>query len=230
MQEKSLNYVSPNWRDLYQKGCATLGRGDFNNAIIVFTQILDEEPGFVECRESLRKAQLMRAQNTGFLKHAIEEMREVPELAEAETLLHSQPLKAIRAAERVLNHVPNSILAHKILAQAALKANMPRTAMLSLDFILSHAHIKLDVTLALADALVQNGQISEAMRLCGRLLKDYPGSRRVTRALSRFYKLAHDSQPNSEPTPMRSRIPLRTSQNYSSSSKVFGRRQDIFKI
>jgi len=76
--------------------------------------------------------------------------------------------RTFHAIEQVLNHDPTNVLAHKIFARAALKANMPGTALLSLNFILSHAPKNLDVTLELADALAQDGRVSEAVSVCGR--------------------------------------------------------------
>lgn len=211
MHETNLNSISANWKDLYQKGCHALDQGDVNSAIVLFNQTLDGEPGFVDCREMLRKAQWLRARNTrGFLKHVFEEVREFPELAEAETCSRTKPLQAIRAAEQVLNHVPNNLLAHKILAQAALKADVPRTAMLSLNFLLAHAPTRMDVALELADALALEGKTSEAMSIYGRLLKDYSGNKRVTRAMSRLYKRVHDSQPDGKLASRMPHIPSRT--------------------
>ncbi|HTQ50115.1 MAG TPA: tetratricopeptide repeat protein [Candidatus Acidoferrales bacterium] len=197
MQEKIITFVPASAQALCQKGCAALNQGDFDNAIAIFNEALDAEPGFVECREVLRRAQWLRAQkNRGFLKRALEEVREFPELLEAETYLRSQPLKAIRIAEHVLNHIPNNILAHKILARAALGADMPRTALLSLDFIYYHVAEHLAITLELVDALTRAGRIREAIAVCGRLQKDYPDNHRVSRALGRLSKLAFDTRTN----------------------------------
>ena len=65
------------------------------------------------------------------LKYFIQQICEVSPLAEAEIYLHSKPLKAIHAVEQMLNHDPTNVLAHKLLAQATLNVNMPRTALLA---------------------------------------------------------------------------------------------------
>ena len=190
MREKDLDELSPAWRTLYEKGRVSLDQGDYDGAIIVFNHILDEEPGLVACREALRAAQLKRAeQKTGFLKHLVERVREASPLAEAEIYLHLQPLKAVRGAEAVLNRFPTDILAHKIFAQAALRANLPRTALLSVNFLLNHGSKGLKVTLELADVLARTGHVSEAMGICGRLLKEYPENNRVKRLFDRVYKI-----------------------------------------
>ncbi len=195
MAEKNLNDVSSTWRELYQKGCATLNQGDADAAVVLFNQVLDAEPKLVVCREALRQAQSLWAQShDGLLKHAIQEVCEVPELIEAEAYLHTRPLKAIRVAEGVLNHLPDSIAAHKILARAALKANMPRTALLSLNFINSHTTESAGSSLELVVALAQAGRTEEALSLCGRLQKDYPRNKRVLRALAGIAQVAFDER------------------------------------
>jgi lipopolysaccharide biosynthesis regulator YciM len=199
MFEKTQNDVSLDCRDLYRKGCASSSQTDFDKSIALFNQALNQEPGFVECRQALRKAQLARTQlKNGFMDRAIEEVREIPELAEAEIYLHSNPLKAIRAAEQVLNHVPACVRAHKILAQAALKIGMFRTAFLSLDYVRNHGGTEnIDVNLELANALAESGEVSRGLTICGRLLKEFPENRRVTRTLGRLSQLAFDEHTNS---------------------------------
>jgi len=193
MTEKNFNEVASEWRALYRQGQTALDRGDTAGAIDSFNHVLAAEPGLVACRESLREAQLLRAQkNNGFLRHTVEEVREIPKLVEAEFYLHTKPLKAIQIAERVLDHAADSVVAHNILARAALKANMPRTALLSLNFICSHTAERLALSLRLADALARAGQTEEALSLCGRLQKDYPRSKRVLRALGSLAKAAFD--------------------------------------
>lgn len=205
MREKTLNDISLAFRDLYQNGCVASGQGDFDRAIASFNQILNEEPGFVECREALRKAQLARAEkNDGFMRRAFEEVREIPELVEAQLCVHSKPLKAIRLAEQVLNRIPTSVLAHKIIADAALKSSMYRTAFLSLNFIRNRSKTEnIDVNLELANALAESGEVSEGLTICGRLLKDFPENQRVIRTLGRLSRLAFD-EPTNHHRPMRS--------------------------
>ena len=193
MMEKITALVSADCRSLYQAGCDALQRGDLDAAIDIFNQALESEPGFVLCRETLRKAQFDRSRRrNGFFEKAWAEVREVPALAKAAACLYSRPLKAVHAAEQVLNHVPTNLLAHKILARAALKASLPRTALLSLNFIYPRVSQDINLTLEMAAALAEAGRVREAISLCGRLLKDYPGNKRVPRLLGYFSKMASD--------------------------------------
>ena len=58
MPEKTLNEMPRDLRDLYQKGATALQRQNFDYAIAIFQQILSREPGFLECRQALRAAQI----------------------------------------------------------------------------------------------------------------------------------------------------------------------------
>lgn len=188
MSEKNLNEVSPACRGLYKRGHTLLDQGNLTDAIDVFNQVLNEEPGLVAGREALRTAQLARAErNEGFFKHQFEEIGAAALLMEAELCLGAHPLKAMGLAEQVLNHEPKSLGAHKIFAKAALKADLPRTALLSLNFVASHAPETPEVALEIVSALKQAGRATEALSICGRLLKDYPGNKRVARTLGSLY-------------------------------------------
>jgi tetratricopeptide (TPR) repeat protein len=169
-------------------GRTLLEQGNLTDAIEVLNQILNDEPGLVAGRESLRTAELARAErNEGFFKHQFAEIGGAALLVEAELCLGAHPLKAMGLAEQVLNHEPKNIGAHKIFAKAALKAGLPRTALLSLNFVFSHAPETPDVALEMVSALKQAGRATEALAICGRLLKDYPGNKRVVRTMGSLY-------------------------------------------
>jgi len=64
-------------------------------------------------------------------RHFIQGVCEMSLLAEAEINLHSQRPWAIPAVEQMLTHHSTNVLAPKLLAQATLNPNMPRTALLA---------------------------------------------------------------------------------------------------
>ena len=192
--EKNLSDVPAACGELYKKGVAALKQNHADSAIALFNQALEAEPGFVLCRGMLRRAQCARLQiQNSFLKNAVDELREIPGLADAEAHRNSAPLRAIHAAEQVLNRFPTSIRAHKILAQAALHADLPRTALLSLNYLNNQIPEDLDVCLGLTEALARTGRLRDSIALCGRLQKDFPGDKRVYEALGRLAQLAFDA-------------------------------------
>jgi tetratricopeptide (TPR) repeat protein len=190
MLEKSIGEVQPRWRELYRSGLAALEKNDRCTAIGILGAILEQEPGFFQCRQSLHAARIegaRLAQNS--IKRAVEDIRAVPWLAEAELCLKSRPARAIHAAEQALNHDPGSVLAHKVLAKAALAVGLPRTALLSLDFLFQHEPENEELAVELATALAETGDLSRAIATCGRLLKERPRNKAGGRLMRRLLEL-----------------------------------------
>ena len=184
MNDKTPNQVSAECAKLYQNGVTSLERNEVDSAIASFTTALDIEPGFVACREALRDAQRKSsAKPNGFWKRMVTKGRLSPALAEAEALLHLKPLKTISIAERVLNQDPGNTSAHRLLAKAALAAELPRTAVLSLESLAADDPEQSAIKRDLADALAKSGDPSAAATIYGQLLKDNPNDRTVLRAL-----------------------------------------------
>jgi tetratricopeptide (TPR) repeat protein len=182
--EKVLEQVPVACGALYQNGLAALGVGDAIVAISFFTQALEMEPGFVDCRQALRCAQKKAAEKkSGCWARFFRKGRLSPTLSKAELLLHLQPLATISVAEQVLNSDPDNVTAHKLLAHAALAANLPRTAILSLEALPNKNAYHRSIKLELAEAFEKSGQTSIAARIYGQLLKDNPEDRKVWRAL-----------------------------------------------
>ena len=101
MSDKTLEQVSPECGDLYKNGLAALEKGGTTSAIASFTQALEIEPGFVTCREALRRAQQKAADNKpGFWKRLFRKGCFSTSLSEAEVLVHLQPLRTISLAVR----------------------------------------------------------------------------------------------------------------------------------
>lgn len=166
MPEKSFNEVPRVERELFDKGLAALERNNLDYALVIFNQILSKEPGFYECRERLRGAQLKKAGGGGgFLKKMFGTAGSSPVLAKAQILLRTNPTEAMKAAEEILNSDPNNVLAHKTLAEAALKLDFPKTAVLSLEIARKNSPKDQDIALRLAEALVVLGNVQRAMTI-----------------------------------------------------------------
>src|SRR5258708_820593 len=163
MPEKNLNDMPRDLRDLYQKGSVALQRQNFDYAIAIFNQVLQREPGFFECRQALRAAQFKKAGgSTNFFKKMIGGASSSPLLAKAQMSLRKNPLEAIQVAEQILNGDPTSSAAHKILAEAALGAGLPRTSCFSYEILLKNSPKDLDLNMDYGKALAQAGQVSKA--------------------------------------------------------------------
>jgi tetratricopeptide (TPR) repeat protein len=185
MPEKSQNEIPASWRDLYEKGRAAYDRQNLDYAISIFNQILEKEPGFYDCREALRAAQFKKAEaGSSFFKRALGKATSTgPLLARGRIALHSNPLEAIQLAEQILNQDPHSTMGHKLLADAALAAGLPRTAVLSLEIVFKNSQGDRDLALRLAKALVDAGQSERAEEILGDLQQNDPGNSEISQAL-----------------------------------------------
>src|ERR1044071_6076090 len=104
MPEKSFNEVPRVERELFEKGIAAVQRNNLDYALVIFNQVLSKEPGFYECREHLRGAQLKKAgSGGGFFKKVLGGVGNSPNLAKAQILLRTNPVEALKSIEDILN-------------------------------------------------------------------------------------------------------------------------------
>lgn len=186
MPEKSISEISAAWRELYEKGTAAYQRQNLDYAIDILTQILEKEPGFYDCREALRAAQFKKAAaGTSFFKRALGKATSTgPLLAKAQQFLwRSNYLEAIKVSEQILNSDPHSHAAHELLAKAAMGADLPRTAVLSLEIVFKEAPKDRKVALALGAALARAGQHAKAEQIYTELLRADPSNSEIAQAL-----------------------------------------------
>src|ERR1700677_1070739 len=140
MAEKSLSQIPRPVREKYQKGMAALDRQNYDYAVAFFNQVLAEEPAFFECRQALRVSQFKKSSGTGtFFKKMLSGAGSSPLLAKGQLALMKNPLDALKLAEQILNNDPNSASGHKLLAEAALAADLPKTAILSLEIVVKNS-------------------------------------------------------------------------------------------
>lgn len=184
MPEKNLSEISPTWRELFEKGNLALQRQNLDYAIAIFNEILQKEPAFYDCREALRATQLKKAgSSTSFFKKMLGAASHSPALAKGQILLRSNPVEAIHLAEQILNSDPNNIAAHKLLADAALEAGFPKTAVLSLEIASKNAPKDKDIGLRLGEALMNAGQPARAESIYTELQRTYPRDSSIAQAL-----------------------------------------------
>lgn len=184
MPEKSLAEIPRQWRELYEKGSAALQRQNLDYALALFNQVLQNEPGFYDCREALRATQFKKAgAGSSFLKKMFGSASSSPLLAKAQIFLRSNPLEAIQIAEQILNSDPASVSAHRVLAEAALEAGLLRTAVLSLEIALKNSPKDREIAMRLGEALTLAGQVSRAETVYTELQKAYPTDNAIAQAL-----------------------------------------------
>ena len=172
MAEKSVGAIPRPLREQYEKGKAAFERNNLDYAITLFMSVLQEEPGFYECREALRATQFKRGGKKGLLKKLLGGTH--PKIVTAQALVRRNPVEAIRLCEEVLNKDPLQLTAHKVLADAAVEADFPRTAVLSYEIILKHDPENKEVAMKLARVLGRLGQWGRAEELLQAMVQKYP--------------------------------------------------------
>ena len=184
MPEKALNEVPRDLRDLFQKGSVALQRQNYDYAIAIFSQVLQTDPAFFDCRQALRVAQFKKSGgNTSFFKKVFSGASSSPQMAKAQMTLRKNPLEAMQIVEQILTGDPNNSGAHKILAEAALAAGLPRTACLSYEILLKNSPRDYDLSMEYGKALAAAGQTAKAESLYTDLQRAHPNKNEVTIAL-----------------------------------------------
>jgi tetratricopeptide (TPR) repeat protein len=175
MPEKAVNQVPRPVREQYQKGVTALQRQNFDYAVAILTQILDQEPAFYDCREALRAAQSKKnGSGGGFFKRMISGASSSPMVAKGQIALRSDPQEALKIAEQILNSDPNSSAAHKILAEAARVLDFPKTALLSLSILAKNNPKDTDIQRQLAGTYADLGQGDKAEAIYTQLIQNNP--------------------------------------------------------
>jgi len=184
MPEKTLNEIPRDLRELYQKGATALQRQNFDYALAILQQVLQKEPAFFDCRQTLRAAQFKKAGgSTSFFKKMLGGASSSPLIAKAQMVLRKSPAEALQVLEQVLTGDPSNSMAHKLLAEAAMVAGLPRTAALSLEILLKNSPRDYDLNMQYGEALKESGQIAKAEALYVDLQRAYPHKAEVTQAL-----------------------------------------------
>jgi tetratricopeptide (TPR) repeat protein len=183
MPEKELNAIARPLREQYEKGVAAIERQNLDYAITLLDAVLRQEPAFYRCREALRAAQFKRAgKRGGFFKKMFGAASHSPAFAKGQYELRTNPRDALVTAEQILNGDPHSLAAHRLLADAALAVDLPRTAVLSLEIVFKNAPDR-DAALKLGKALALAGQVQRAESILSDLLQAFPNDVTIAQAL-----------------------------------------------
>ena len=180
MAEKSVSDIPRGVREQYEKGVTALERSNLDYAIELLLGVVKSEPAFLAGREALRKAGQKKAgASTGLFKKLVSSAGSGPALAKAKFLVESQPLEALFVAEQVIAGDPRNNLAHDIFAQAAVAADLPRSAILSLEAIRQESPADKGVSIRLSEAYTALGQNDKAESVFAALQRHHPNDPRL---------------------------------------------------
>jgi tetratricopeptide (TPR) repeat protein len=177
MAEKKLNEMPPDTRRMFTKATEAAQRENFDYALTLYCQILEREPGFIDCRKALRHTQTAKAVGTsgGFFKRMISGAGSSPQIAKAKMALNKNPAEAMAIAEQVLNGDPVNSFAHRIVVDAAHVLELPQTAVLSLEAMVKHSPKDKSLLIEYANAVAEaGGDASHAEQVLGDFIRTAP--------------------------------------------------------
>ena len=155
MRETKAKALPPQLREQYDKAKQAFDRNNLDYAVTLLENILKQVPSCYDARQVLRATQVKRHQvKRGFLKKMLGTASSSSSLAKAQILVRTNPEEALRVIEPILSKDPNSVVAHKLLAQAAMSCEFPQTAVLSLEMAYRALEHDKEIALKLAEALI----------------------------------------------------------------------------
>jgi tetratricopeptide (TPR) repeat protein len=187
MPEKSVSEVSRQMREQYEKGKFAMHRDNLDYAVSIFTQILKTEPGFFECRQALRAAQLKKhGFSTNVFKRMMGTAGSSPLMAKGQFALRSNPQEALVIAEQMLESDPSNSSGQRLLADAALALDLKRTAAAALEMVRKVSPKDKDTAMQLADLYPQIGQPEKGEAVYMELRRAFPADANIDMAYKNF--------------------------------------------
>ncbi len=176
MPEKTLSQIPRDLREFYQKGTTALERQNAEYVVSSLEQVVMREPMFLEARQALRAAQIKKqgSGGTGFFKKMIGGASASPLIAKGQLAMRKDPMEAMQIAEQILAADPNSVSGNKLLAEAALAADLPKVACFALELARRASPKDGELTRRYAQALSASGQVDKAEQIYGELIRANP--------------------------------------------------------
>lgn len=184
MPEKTLAEIPRDVRELFQKGVTAVQRQNLDYAITFFQEVVKREPACLEGRQALRAAQIKKVGgSTGFFKKMLGGASASPLMAKAQMAKGRNPLEAMQIAEQILESDPNNSIGHKILAESALAADLPKTACFAYEILLKASPGDYNLSMAYGEALAAAKQIAKAEQVYQELQSAHPTKAEISMAL-----------------------------------------------
>lgn len=167
MAEITLEEAPRKVRDVFEKGLAAMERNNLKYAMDMFQTALEVEPRLLQARKFLRAAEVkqFKAKKGGAMTHAISNIQGVLTLLQAQSHLKKKPLLAVKLAEKLMRIDPLNMTFVNLLADAAVAADLPEAAIMTLDMAKENYPKNVDLLKKLGKLLIDNNQPHEA-RAC----------------------------------------------------------------
>lgn len=164
MAEVALEQAPRKAREHYEKGLASLERGNLDYAMDMFLLAIDLCPGLLRARKYMRAAALKKGkdQKTSTFGRALATLGGSGTLMKVQSLIKKNPAQAVREAEELLRKDPLNPTFINTACQAALAADMPEVAILNLEVARDNGTRDLKSLEFLGELYQQSGRMHDA--------------------------------------------------------------------
>jgi tetratricopeptide (TPR) repeat protein len=138
MAEITVEQTSRKVRDAFNKGFASMERGNIDYAINLLFECVKIEPRFLQARKYLRICEVQRAKklDQGGVSRAMGAVRNLPAQIKVHALIRKgRGLDAVLACEELLRESPLNVTCINLFVEAALKAELPEAAAVTLEAV-----------------------------------------------------------------------------------------------
>ncbi len=125
IEKKKLMDLPNGVRAAYQKAESVLSKGSVDYAVELLLGIVKREPGFIEARELLRKAERVQFAHTNTFKKIMNSISAFSYIIKGRALVAKKPLEALAAAEEAIRLNISLMPSQALLADAAKSADAP---------------------------------------------------------------------------------------------------------
>jgi tetratricopeptide (TPR) repeat protein len=159
-------------------------RENYDYAVDLLMQVLEKEPAFYDGRKALRQAQANKSGGGGgFFKKAWSSASSSPLVAKGQLALRRNPAEALAIGEQILNSDAASSAGHRLIAEAAIALDMPKTAVMSLDILFQNSPKDKNVAMQYANVLAETGEAQRAERILMEIARAMPNDAELHQAL-----------------------------------------------
>lgn len=177
MADISIENVPKKARENYEKGQAGLERANYDYAMDMLELALEICPEFTKARKALRTAQILKfkAGKSNAFSNAMSSLSGFGGVMSLQGLLKKDPKKAMQKAEELLRKNPLNPQFVKLAVDAALAAQMPEAAVVTLEGFTESGSADIPTLRSLAKLLQSVGRMHDARLVFEEIANQKPG-------------------------------------------------------
>src|SRR5207248_554641 len=118
-----------------------------------------------------------------FFKKMLSNAGSSPLLAKGQLALRKDAAEALQVAEQILSSDPHNSSAHRLVVEAATALGLTKTAVLSLEVLVSNSPKDRDIAIQFANALADTGEVVRGEKILADLSAMFPTDQDLSLAL-----------------------------------------------